>query len=214
MQTIGTILLPIAGRSSRFPGLRPKWMLAAPSGRLMLEMSLSTVPDWRSRRVVIGGLREHLTGQHGETAIRRALGSEVEIVSFDNPTSGPAETVSEMIRRAEVFGPIFIKDCDSWFGFNGDVFGDTVCVADLQNLPDVRNVSGKSFVKMNEHLVVESIIEKQVSSNHISVGGYGFHDATVFSHSYGRLSTSPDGRGEACPRLRRRGHARGLERLP
>ena len=188
--------MPIAGRSARFPGLRPKLMLAAPTGRLMLEMSLSTVPDWRGKRVVIGGLRQHLEDQHGEVAIRRALGESVEIVSFDRPTSGPAETISQMIQRAEVFGPIFIKDCDSWFSCEADTFDDVVCVANLQNLPNARNVAGKSFIKLNEHGIIEGILEKQVSSDFISVGGYGFHDATLFTHAYQSLTTDMGGRGE------------------
>src|SRR5512145_2348306 len=111
----GTIVLPIAGRSSRFPGTRPKWMLTAPTGELMLQLALDTVPDWRERRVVVGGLREHLETLSGATAIRRALGDGIEIVVFDRPTSGPADTVNEMLRRADVRGPIFVKDCDSWF---------------------------------------------------------------------------------------------------
>jgi phosphoglycolate phosphatase-like HAD superfamily hydrolase len=196
MSVSGTVLLPIAGRSTRFPGLRPKWMLAAPNGRLMLEMSLNTVPDWRSHRVVIGGLREHLEGLKGEVAIRRAFGDRVEIVQFDQPTAGPAETVSEMVRRAEVSGAFFVKDCDSWFTHSGNVFSDVVCFADLQSLATVRNVAGKSFVTLNEHGIVESILEKQVSSNYISVGGYGFHDATLFQNAYRRLSAAPEGRGE------------------
>lgn len=196
MTVPGTILLPIAGRSTRFPGLRPKWMLAAPSGRLMLELSLNTVPGWRNHRVVIGGLREHLEAMHGETAIRRALGDQVEIVSFDHPTSGPAETVSQIIRRAEISGAIFVKDCDSWFRHDGNVFGDVICIADLQSLPNVRNVAAKSFVHVNEHGIVENIAEKRVSSNLISVGGYGFHDASIYLRAYDGLNAEAAGQGE------------------
>ena len=187
MQTAGTILLPIAGLSSRFPGLRPKWMLTAPSGELMLELSLRTVPDWKARRVVIGGLRQHLDDLQGETAIRRAIGDHAEIVTFDQPTSGPAETVAEMLRRAEVAGPVFVKDCDSWFKPTEDVFADVVCYADLRTTPRVRNVAAKSFVNLNENGLVEGILEKSVSSNFVSVGGYGFHDAHIFVDAYRRL---------------------------
>ena len=196
MTVAGTILLPIAGRSTRFPGLRPKWMLAAPSGKLMLELSLDTIADWRDHRVVIGGLREHLQDMHGETAIRKALGERVEIVTFDQPTSGPAETVSQMIRRATISGSMFVKDCDSWFRHDGNVFSDVVCLADLQRLPNARNVAGKSFIKVNEHGIVESIVEKQVSSNLISVGGYGFHDTSIYLHAYEGVNANSTGQGE------------------
>lgn len=193
MPTAGTIVLPIAGRSSRFPGLRPKWMLAAPTGELMLEHSLRSVPDWKRHRVVIGGLREHLEDLHGMTAIRRALGDGPEFVVFDEQTSGPAETVAGILRRADVAGPIFIKDCDSWFEPVDDVFGDVVCFADLRTLPRVSNIAAKSFVSLNENALVSGIFEKSISSNFICIGGYGFREAHVFLDAYRMLLSDTEG---------------------
>lgn len=187
MTPSGTLILPIAGRSSRFPGMRPKWMLAAPTGRLMLELSLQSVPDWRHRRVVIGALREHLEALGGEGAIRRALGTHPEIVAFDEVTKGPAMTVAEIVKRAEIEGPIFIKDCDSWFNAEENLFENLVCVTDLRRTPRVRNVPGKSFVHLNETGVVTGIFEKVVCSNYISVGGYGIRSAGLFIDAYQRL---------------------------
>lgn len=184
MNHSGTIILPVAGRSSRFPGMRPKWLLTAPTGELMLQKSLESVPDWRNRRVVVGALDDHLDGQGGMTALERAFGDGVEIVRFSDVTSGPAETVEQIIRRASITGPIFIKDCDSWFCVDDDVFRDCVCYADLRKCPDVRNIPGKSFLHMNENELLLGIIEKNVSSNFISVGGYGFHDAEIFLDAY------------------------------
>lgn len=187
MTKSGTIVLPIAGRSSRFPGLRPKWMLSAPTGELMLEKSLSSVPDWRERRIVVGALREHLVDQKGETALRRAFGDAIEIVSFDDQTSGPAETVEKILTRANVTEPFFVKDCDSWFVSSESVFGDCVCYVDLAQSRDVSNVAAKSFVHLNEHNIVTTIVEKIVSSTYISVGGYGFRDAQTYLAAYEAL---------------------------
>jgi hypothetical protein len=181
------VILPIAGRSSRFPGLRPKWMLTAPTGELMLEKSLASVSDWRSHRVVIGALAEHLDGLGGRGALNKALGDAVEIVTFDDQTAGPAETVAEILVRADVQGPIFIKDCDSWFVPHEDVFSDCVCYADLRQTGEIRNIAAKSFLHLNENGLLLGIVEKNVSSNYISVGGYGFHDAHVFTDAYRRL---------------------------
>jgi hypothetical protein len=184
MTQSGTIILPIAGRSSRFPGTRPKWMLSAPNGPLMLELALTPVPDWRHRRVVIGVLREHFVELGGEGAIRRALGDHPEIVVFEDVTRGPAMTVAEIIRRADITGPIFIKDCDSWFTTDDDLFDNAVCMVDLRRTPNVRNVPGKSFVQLNENLIVTGILEKIVCSNFISVGGYGVRSAELFTSAY------------------------------
>lgn len=184
----GTILLPIAGRSSRFPGTRPKWLLTAPTGELMLEKALRSIDAYRDRRIVIGALSEHLHQMGGIGAIRRALGGAPEIVEFADVTKGPAMTVAEMIRRAAVSGPVFVKDCDSWFLPPPDPFDNEVCVVDLRQSPNTRNIPGKSFVLMNENLIVEEIREKYVCSPYISVGGYGFADAAEFVRNYGRLS--------------------------
>jgi len=183
----GTIVLPIAGRSSRFPGMRPKWMLSAPTGELMLQKSLESVSNWRDCRVVIGALEEHLDGQGGLTALTRAFGNSIEIVRFADVTRGPAETVEQIIRRASITGPVFVKDCDSWFSVDDDLFRDCVCYADLRKYPDVRNIPGKSFLHLNENELLLGIIEKNVSSNYISVGGYGFHDARIFLDAFAGL---------------------------
>jgi hypothetical protein len=190
MITPGTIVLPIAGRSSRFPGLRPKWMLTAPTGELMLEKSLATVKDWRNHRVVVGALAEHLEGLQGREALRRAFGDTIEIVSFDEQTSGPADTVSQIISGAGIEGPVFVKDCDSWFEPSESVFADCVCFADLRSIKgEVRNIAAKSFLHLNENALLLGLVEKSVSSNYISVGGYGFHDARIFTEAYERLIT-------------------------
>ncbi|GHD21425.1 hypothetical protein GCM10016234_35060 [Tianweitania populi] len=156
----------------------------------MLEKSLASVSDWRSHRVVIGALAEHLDGLGGRGALNKAFGDAVEIVTFDEQTAGPAETVAEILLRAEVQGPIFIKDCDSWFVPHEDVFSDCVCYADLRQTGEVRNIAAKSFLHLNENSLLLGIIEKNVSSNYISVGGYGFHDAQIFIASYQRLIAS------------------------
>lgn len=179
----GTILMPIAGKSSRFPGTRPKWMLTAPTGELMLELSLRSVPNWRAQRVVIGALTEHLENG-GREAIRRALGNTPEIVEFGNITKGPAETVHSMIVSASVRGPIFIKDCDSWFRPAANPFSNSVCFVDLRSNTAIRNVPSKSFLNLNENLIVQSIVEKFVCSPFISCGGYGFDHAQEYVDGY------------------------------
>lgn len=184
----GTILLPIAGRSSRFPGTRPKWLLTAPTGELMLEKALRSINTYQEQRIIIGALSEHLHQMGGLGAIRRALGDAPEIVEFPDVTSGPAMTVAEMIKRVSVAGPIFVKDCDSWFAPVSVPFDNIVSVVDLRQFPNTRNIPGKSFVLLNENSIVEEIREKYICSPYISVGGYGFADADEFIKNYARLA--------------------------
>ena len=37
------LILPVAGEFSRYPGTRPKWLLTMPSGKLMIEESVSKI---------------------------------------------------------------------------------------------------------------------------------------------------------------------------
>ncbi len=53
------LLLPVAGRSSRFPGMRPKWLLTLPDGKLMIEKSLSGIYLTNITEVVVIMLEEH-----------------------------------------------------------------------------------------------------------------------------------------------------------
>jgi len=35
-----TLIIPCAGKSSRYPGEKPKWLFTHPDGKLMLEKSI------------------------------------------------------------------------------------------------------------------------------------------------------------------------------
>jgi len=36
-----TLIIPCAGKSSRYPGIKPKWMFTHPDGKIMLEKSVT-----------------------------------------------------------------------------------------------------------------------------------------------------------------------------
>jgi hypothetical protein len=175
-----TVLLPSAGRSSRFPGMRPKWMLVAPEGELMLARALHSVGRERAGRVVVAILREHEEQYRASAGIHRALGEDVDIVILDEVTRGPAHTAYEMIRRTGITGPVIIKDSDSWFSLPRTVEGNFVCVADLRKSLETRRVAAKSFVMINKENIVTMIHEKDVISNYINAGGYCWADAQQF----------------------------------
>ena len=54
------LIIPIAGSSSRFPGMRPKWMLTMPNGDLMLERAISGLKLDNISELVIIALEEHI----------------------------------------------------------------------------------------------------------------------------------------------------------
>ena len=38
---MATLIIPCAGKSSRYPGIKPKWLFTHPDGKLMLEKSVA-----------------------------------------------------------------------------------------------------------------------------------------------------------------------------
>ena len=55
-----TLILPVAGKSSRFKGLRPKWLLTMPDGKLLIEKSIRDINLDEMNKIVIICLQEHL----------------------------------------------------------------------------------------------------------------------------------------------------------
>ena len=55
-----TLVIPSAGRSSRFPGHKPKWLLTMPNGRLMVVDAMAKLNLARVHRIVLGVLKEHV----------------------------------------------------------------------------------------------------------------------------------------------------------
>jgi hypothetical protein len=179
-----TVLLPCAGRSTRYPGLPPKWLLTTPDGDLAIQRAAASIDPAATGRRIIAILAEHEAAHGASAAIRRAFGPDIEILVLDRPTAGPAETVSLMIERAAVRGPVVIKDADSWFDPPSMPDGSFVATIDLRRHLGLSRVAAKSFVEINEQNLVAAIIEKHVASNFVSAGLYGFADAAQFAAWY------------------------------
>ena len=182
-----TLLLPCAGRSSRYPGVRPKWMLTTPDGRLSVSLAAASVARGAVARQVIAIRSDHEAQFGGAEALRRAFGPNLEVLVLDHDTQGPADTVALMIERAEVTGPILIKDADSFFEPTDTSFDNFVAVADLRECLGMSRVGAKSFALLNEQGLITDIVEKQVASNYVSVGLYGFSDASMFMEQFSSI---------------------------
>ena len=89
-----TLLLPCAGRSSRYPGVRPKWMLTLPDGTLALARAAQSVPRDAYDRIVIAIRADH-EAQYGCRELLKRVFSSAEIVVIDGNTRGPADTIMQ-----------------------------------------------------------------------------------------------------------------------
>ena len=186
-----TLILPVAGKSSRFPGMRPKWLLTMPNGQLMLEQSVSGLNLSQFDRIVITALGEHIEQYADEErliiSLKKNIRHDVELLKLNSPTQSHAETIAETIINKSITGSIFLKDCDNYFTLNH--IADN-CIATLSlNKIDLVDAKNKSYVKVSQTGFVESIVEKHVTSSDFCVGGYSFKSAQKFLAAFEKLKT-------------------------
>lgn len=186
-----TLLLPCAGKSSRYPGVRPKWMLTLPGGELALQRAAASLASGSYERIVAAVRAEHET-KYGATALlKRVFGPSIEVLVLEHDTRGPADTVAQAIRRAGICGPVAIKDADSFFDPAGLPETSFVALSDVRASPQMNNVGAKSFAVINENNLIVEMVEKSLSSNFVSVGLYGFADASLFLDAFDAVSRDP-----------------------
>ena len=53
------LLLPVGGKSTRFPDLRPKWLLTMPNGQLMIEKALKGIDTEFIDEIIVIMLKDH-----------------------------------------------------------------------------------------------------------------------------------------------------------
>jgi hypothetical protein len=179
------IIVPAAGLSTRFPGMRPKYTLTDHSGFMMIERAIA--PYINRHHITIGFLAEH----HDQYPINQYLLDKygqhnVEIVIIPQRTQGPADTVMQIIDQARIHeGSILIKDCDSFFDHD-ELDGNYICTTDLTDHYILKRLSSKSFVKYHDTWVT-GIVEKSIVSDRFCVGGYHFANVQDFKHAYHSL---------------------------
>jgi hypothetical protein len=189
-----TLILPVAGKSSRFPGMRPKWLLTMPDGKLMLEKAVEKLNMIDFNRVVVVCLREHIDAYLTDKSLAAVLSGiihpNVEVCILDKPTSSQSETVALALERMKVEGSFFVKDCDNMFSCRWSG-GNEIAVLDLNSvgLIDAKN---KSYVNVDALGNVNNIVEKQVISNFFCCGGYGFANTSLFLKHYHSIQSNQE----------------------
>lgn len=190
------LIVPIAGSSSRFPDMKPKWMLTHPRGRMMVIEAISRLDLNKFDRIYFVGLQEH-ENQYGFSDSLRIQFYEVgiaeksEIVLLQERTKNQPETVFRGIQQAAITGPIFVKDSDNQFSSLLPPSGNFISYLDLHALEKV-NARNKSYIQLNEDGLITNIAEKKILSPYFCVGGYGFESADLFSSVYARLQDNDD----------------------
>lgn len=184
------LIIPAAGRSTRFPGLRPKWMLVHPNGNLMLTEAIRSLELQNVNTIYVVVLKEHVEQYECINGIERAfenigLKNKLKLVILNEGTRHQPETIAKAILQEKIHGPIFIKDSDN--RFQCDIQPKNgVAIYGLDKMQLV-NVSNKSYVTLDENQMINNIIEKQVIGSLFCTGGYSFADSEEYMSFYDKL---------------------------
>lgn len=181
------IIVPAAGLSSRFPNMRPKYILTDYSGKIMLESAIK--PFIGKYRITIGILKEHDEKYNIVDLLKYELKDSINVIILDKQTSGPADTVYQIIKKGNINlnQEILIKDCDSFFDHEY-IKGNYICVSKFGDNKLIRTPASKSYITTNEHGIVQNIVEKKIISDKFCVGGYKFESAKLYCEAFEKLS--------------------------
>jgi len=184
------LIIPAAGRSSRFPNMRPKWLLTQPDGSLMVISAIRGLPLEKFDKIHLIVLQEHLEKYNCTEGIKSAFKEEnllhkLNLVILDTPTSSQPETVYVALKSEGIMGPFYIKDSDNYFEANVDD-QNSVTTFNLKDMDNV-NPGNKSYVSKNEKGIVTNIIEKKIISSEFCCGGYTFRSSSDFIDAYDNL---------------------------
>ena len=183
-----TLILPCAGKSTRFPGSRPKYLQTMPNGDLMVISAINNLKLTNVAKIVITVVKEHIETSNVDLAIiaNRIFQLKAitpEFLILDNFTSSQSETVAETIKRKSITGGFFIKDCDNLFNFDIGC-GNYVCTSKLDTNTNAVN---KAYIKSDKFGNVSGIIEKKVINDIFCCGGYSFDSADEFVSTYDKV---------------------------
>lgn len=176
------LLVPCAGRSSRFFTNRPKYLLTMPDGKLMIQASTESFIS-HFDRIFFGVLKEHDEKFHSSTILKKLFPTS-EILVLDDVTRGQAETIVKMLKHFNITGSFLVKDSDAHFVASSTYESNKnyVSVCDAKKTPETL-LYNKSFVEIsNQKYILRTSL--QIISNFFSCGGYFFSSALDFIDNF------------------------------
>lgn len=178
------IIIPCAGLSSRFPDMKPKYLLKDKFGKLMLDLSLGNFLS--VGQVHLGILVDHEKKYNVANFISEYFGYSFNFVFIEKVTRGPADTVRLILDSSEIDGGFFIKDCDS--SFDMDLVRENSVAISYLSDNNITNPEELGYVLLNNKNYVLNLVEKQMVSNCFCVGGYNFYNKDVFYKGFYNIS--------------------------
>jgi hypothetical protein len=187
------LIIPMGGKSSRFPEMRPKWMLTHPSsGNFMCIESIRGINLDFFDNIFFVILKKHDVEYEASEGIIKSLKNldnylevknKIRIIKLEKDTNSQSETVYESIIKNNIKGFIYIKDSDGFFKINIKSTENQITYFDINNIEEI-NARSKSYIEVNSNDIVTNIVEKKVIGSKFSVGGYGFSSSEEFCKYY------------------------------
>ena len=187
------LIITAAGLSSRFEGLKPKWMLTHPKGKWMMVEALKNLDFKNIDKIYFGFLKEHVDQYNCMDGIKlciKELGIEKksEVVLLEKRTLNQPHTVYSVIKKANIKGQIIIKEVDNTFEYK-ITDGNFMCYYDLNDTTSI-NPSNKSYIEIGKDGFISRLVEKKVISHTFGCGSYSFEHGHEYCEYFDRLSKS------------------------
>lgn len=109
--------------------------------------------------------------------------TNIKFIKLEDQTKSQVETIYNAVTHSHIEGSIFIKDADNSFTLNNIPFCNSVCIYSIEDCK-VFEPQHKSYVSIDDNMLITNIIEKRVVSKYFNCGGYSFKDANCFIEAY------------------------------
>lgn len=175
-----TIIVPIAGKGSRFP--KEEWIVPKPliliDDKSIIEWSMKCI-DYSESNLIFIVRKEHVEEFSIDDFLINKFGKNIKVISIPELTGGSTETCLYAKSFIDPDAPLAIHCSDVFFepkftmhNFKCDFDG---CILTFKS-----NSPNYSYSVVNEDGFVKEVVEKKVVSNHASAGIYWFKKASYF----------------------------------
>jgi 2-C-methyl-D-erythritol 4-phosphate cytidylyltransferase len=119
---MATLIIPCAGKSSRYPDLRPKWLLTHPDGQLMIEKAVKPLFKIKFIKKYIITITKEINQKYkAKIILEQIFKKKIKILILNKPTKSASETIYETIKRLNIVnGQLLIKDSDCFIKINNN----------------------------------------------------------------------------------------------
>jgi hypothetical protein len=183
-----TLIVPCAGKSSRFPNIKPKWLFTHPDGKIMIQKSIDPfLKNKMIKKKIITITKEIDKKFNAKFLLKQMFGKKVKILILKNQTASASETVFNTIEKFKIKNQILVKDSDNSFKIDPKfniLKKNFIVFLNISKNPEISNIHQKSFIELNNKKQIINIEEKKIISDKICVGLYSFQSANDFKKHY------------------------------